>query len=330
MIDVESRRRTGTKNNLKRRTFAVNDMRDAHVLEELQEIKKAAKVKTANLTVEAKSSTIEVRTKCMMIQNVPGRFWAECMTTAAHIINRLPQENLGFISPYEKLWKIKPAVGHFKVFGCVCYVFVPDHLRTKFDKKAIRCIFVGYDFARKGWRCCDPTTGRIHTSRNVVFDEASAWWTPEHTPQLVSEDLESRIEDSRDQSEDDQETPASEKGDTSSSSKTKSPWHTGVHEEAEGEPPLQIEEIEEVPQLPRRSSRQRQPNPRYANAAVIEGTVEPSTYEEAAKSENWRKAMEEEMAALRQNQTWELVPKPVEVNPISCKWVYKVKTRADG
>lgn len=93
------------KNNLKRRTFAVNDMRDAHVLEELQEIKKAAKVKTANLTVEAKSSTIEVRTKCMMIQNVPGRFWAECMTTAAHIINRLPQENLGFISPYEKLWK---------------------------------------------------------------------------------------------------------------------------------------------------------------------------------------------------------------------------------
>jgi hypothetical protein len=39
---------------------------------------------------------------------------------------------------------------------------------------------------------------------------------------------------------------------------------------------------------------------------------------------------EEEMAALRQNKTWELVPKPVEVNPISCKWVYKVKTRADG
>ena len=235
-------------------------------------------------------------------RNVLGRFWAKCMKTAAHIINRLPQENLGFISLYEKLWKRKPAVGHFKVFGCVCYVFVPDHLRTKFDKKTIRCIFVGYDSARKGWRCCDPTTGRIHTSRNVVFDEASAWWTPEHTPQIASEDLESTIEDARDQRED-QETPASEKGDTSSSFKAKCPWRTGVHEEVEGEPPLQVKESEEVPQLPRRSSRKRQPNPRYANTVVIEDTSEPSTYEEAAKSEHWRKAMKEEMAALRQNQT---------------------------
>ena len=271
----------------------------------------------------------EVCRSMLHARNVPGRFWAECMKTAAHIINRLPQENLGSISPYEKLWKRKPAVGHFKVFGCVCYVFVPDHLRTKFDKKAIRCIFVGYDSARKGWRCCDPTTGRIHTSRNVVFDEASAWWTPEHTPQIASEDLESTIEDARDQRED-QETPASEKGDTSSSSKAKSPWRTGVHEEVEGEPPLQVKESEEVPQLPRRSSRKRQPNPRYANTVVIEDTSEPSTYEEAAKSEHWRKAMEEEMAALRQNQTWELVPKPAKVNPISCKWVYKIKTRSDG
>jgi len=33
------------------------------------------------------------------------------------------------------------------VFGCVYYVFVPDHLSNKFEKKAIRCIFVGYDDA---------------------------------------------------------------------------------------------------------------------------------------------------------------------------------------
>jgi len=80
-------------------------------------------------------------------KNVPGRFWAECMRTAAYIINRLPQPKLGFKSPHELLWKLKPVVSHLKVFGCVCYVFVPDHLRNKFEKKAIRCIFVGYDDA---------------------------------------------------------------------------------------------------------------------------------------------------------------------------------------
>jgi hypothetical protein len=54
---------------------------------------------------------------------------------------------------------VKPVASRLKVFGCVCYVFVPDHLQSKFEKKAIWCIFVGYDDERKGWRCCDPTTG---------------------------------------------------------------------------------------------------------------------------------------------------------------------------
>ena len=36
-------------------------------------------------------------------KNVPGRFWAECMKTATHVINRLPQARLGFHSPFEKL-----------------------------------------------------------------------------------------------------------------------------------------------------------------------------------------------------------------------------------
>ena len=40
--------------------------------------------------------------------------------------------------------------------------------------------------------------------------------------------------------------------------------------------------------------------------------------------------MEEEITALEQNQTWELVPKPKEVKPISYKWVYKIKTRPEG
>jgi len=91
--------------------------------------------------------------------------------------NRLPQARLRFISPYQKLWNDKPMVRHFKVFGCVSYVFVPYHLRSKFDKKAIRCIFMGYDNERKAWKCCNPTIGHHYTSRDVIFNEASLWWT---------------------------------------------------------------------------------------------------------------------------------------------------------
>jgi len=40
--------------------------------------------------------------------------------------------------------------------------------------------------------------------------------------------------------------------------------------------------------------------------------------------------MDEEMAALDANATWELVALPKDKKPIGCKWVYKVKHNADG
>jgi hypothetical protein len=40
--------------------------------------------------------------------------------------------------------------------------------------------------------------------------------------------------------------------------------------------------------------------------------------------------MDEEMAALDANVTWELVALPKDKKAIGCKWVYKVKHNADG
>ena len=50
----------------------------------------------------------------------------------------------------------------------------------------------------------------------------------------------------------------------------------------------------------------------------------------ASQRDGWRKAMKEEIQALKQNQIWDLVPRSKDVKPISCKWVYKVKTCVDG
>lgn len=57
---------------------------------------------------------------------------------------------------------------------------------------------------------------------------------------------------------------------------------------------------------------------------------EPSCYEEAKDSEDWQLAMDEEMKALMKNETWDLVPRTGSVCPITCKWVYKLKRKADG
>jgi hypothetical protein len=39
------------------------------------------------------------------------------------------------------------------------------------------------------------------------------------------------------------------------------------------------------------------------------------------------KERDDEMNAIIRNQTWDLVPKPKEVKPITSKWVYKVKQK---
>jgi len=57
---------------------------------------------------------------------------------------------------------------------------------------------------------------------------------------------------------------------------------------------------------------------------------EPSSYKEAAIDPAWQHAMTQEFDALHSNHTWDLVPLPHGKKAIGCKWVYKVKHKADG
>ena len=57
---------------------------------------------------------------------------------------------------------------------------------------------------------------------------------------------------------------------------------------------------------------------------------EPTSYRDAVAHPEWQFAMAEEIAALERTGTWDLVPLPSSATPITCKWVYKIKTRSDG
>jgi hypothetical protein len=58
--------------------------------------------------------------------------------------------------------------------------------------------------------------------------------------------------------------------------------------------------------------------------------VEPTCFEQAVGSPKWDNAMDEKIATLDANATWELVALPKDKNAIGCKWVYKVKHNANG
>lgn len=60
---------------------------------------------------------------------------------------------------------------------------------------------------------------------------------------------------------------------------------------------------------------------------------DPSTFDEAMKSSEaklWRQAIEEEKTSLEEKLTWDIVPIPKEVKPITSKLVFKRKYGTDG
>ncbi|KAE9145751.1 hypothetical protein PF005_g33663 [Phytophthora fragariae] len=48
------------------------------------------------------------------------------------------------------------------------------------------------------------------------------------------------------------------------------------------------------------------------------------------RGEKWKQAIREEIEALEQNGTWKVVKKPENAKLLHTKWVFKLKTHADG
>jgi hypothetical protein len=63
--------------------------------------------------------------------------------------------------------------------------------------------------------------------------------------------------------------------------------------------------------------------------ANVSRDEEPPSYELAMTDPKWQEAMNSELQALIDNQTWNLVPLPPRKRPINCKWVYRIKRKPD-
>ena len=86
------------------------------------------------------------------------------LVTAVYLLNRSPTRSLDGKTPYEAWYNKKPAVHHFRVFGCIAYMKVTRPHLAKLDPRGLKVVF-----------SYDPVGGQAHVSRDVVFDESTFW-----------------------------------------------------------------------------------------------------------------------------------------------------------
>jgi transposase InsO family protein len=136
----------------------------------------AAYIPHQNGVSERRNRTIMNMVRSLLAsKNMPKTFWPEAVNWSVHILNRSPTFSVKNMTPKEAWSGHKPAVDHFRIFGCVAYVYIPDPKRIKLDAKGEKCVLLGVSDESKAYRLYNPLTKRICISIDVVFDENSSW-----------------------------------------------------------------------------------------------------------------------------------------------------------
>jgi hypothetical protein len=92
---------------------------------------------------------------------ITQELWAEAVDTTKYLVNISPSLALVDMNPHEVWSRKKPSLSHLKVFGFDPFFHVPKEKRSKLDKNAVKCIFIGYKEGMKGYKLWDPISRKI-------------------------------------------------------------------------------------------------------------------------------------------------------------------------
>jgi len=296
-----------------------------------------------NGVVERKNKMIMNIVHSMLIEKqVLKIFWAEAAKWCVHILNRSPTIVVQNKTPEEAWSGVKPTADHFRVFGCLAHVHVPDQHRVKLDDKSKKCVLLGVSDESKAYRSFDPINDKVLISKDVIFEEQKGWnWkqnTEEHQQDILKwEDNKEYVSDSKEHFEenvvesiDAQET-EDRNEDVENSFASIDTYCSDSH----------IINYETLYEGRVRRSRtkpvwmkdyERGEGLSYDNGLNVMMAIEddPISFEEVVKSEKWRNAMMKEMESIEKNVTWELTNMLKGVNPIGVKWIFKTKFKETG
>lgn len=257
-----------------------------------------------NGLIERENRTIvELARSMLQDMNLPKFLWAEAMHVAMYVLNLLPTKQNNNLSPFELWYKKKPNYEHLRVFGSVVYAKVPDATRKKWDAKARKYIFIGYTYTPENYKIFDPRSNSIFISREVKFVDSTNN-IEEAIKQVQTESIRNLSEMCQDE-------------ETDEMNEEDLPTNETVNVDDTNEQEVNDKQIDII------------------NLALqaIEKSNEPTTYEEAMASPDrslWLEAMKEELKSFKKNDVYTITTLPQGKRPIDCRWVFRIKRKADG
>ena len=298
-------------------------------------------------------------TRCLLEHSgLSKELWGEAIKTAAYLMNRLPTRVLDGDTPYHRLFRKHASLHQLRVFGCRTFVQVYDGNRQKLDPRAWRGILVGYDpHNQRCYRVYDPSTGKVHRSVHVTFDEQvfparAGAATNEESREVAtppsSGDQGGAVapvgaeppDDADGADGGDGEQKEEDAGDNGGNGEPEEEvpapgwrWSQDVERRADS---LGRTILPDGRSVGRRAA-SRQHHARltihHALASATSIVSDPASYEEALRSPDapkWTQACAEEYGAHHDIGTWTLVVPPPGANVIGSRWVFKTKLNELG
>jgi hypothetical protein len=107
---------------------------------------------------------------------MPNKLWAEAVSTAVYIKNRLPSRALPNSTPFARSTRKKPDISHLRTFSCLAFAWIHGDLRKKLDNHAYKCVLLGYSAETSTqYRVMDVNSGRVFIARDVTFHESTLY-----------------------------------------------------------------------------------------------------------------------------------------------------------
>ncbi|GJX98989.1 putative ribonuclease H-like domain-containing protein [Tanacetum coccineum] len=131
-----------------------------------------ARTPQQNGIAERRNRTLIEAARTMLANSkLPTTFWAEAVSTACYVQNRVLVVKPHNKIPYELFRGFKPAPSFIRPFGCHVTILNTLDSLGKFDGKNDEGFFVGYSLSSKAFRVYNTRTKRVEENLHIGFLE---------------------------------------------------------------------------------------------------------------------------------------------------------------